>query len=93
LRAIRLSYAISPRLYNASPRCACAIIGFVPTPIESCPVCGETSTVRPKLVLIDEAWVPAPGKDVRLAYFADLRADDVEPENLREGPLEQFIDR
>ena len=56
-----------------------------------CPVCGKTSTVRPKLVLIDEAWVPAPGKDPRLAYFADLRVDDVLPEELADPPLEQFI--
>jgi len=25
-------------------------------------------------------------------YFADLRVDDVQAENLREAPLEQFID-
>jgi hypothetical protein len=43
-------------------------------------------------VLIDEAWIPAPGKDPRLAYFADLRVDDVRPENLREPPLEQFVE-
>lgn len=59
---------------------------------EACPLCGETSTVRPKLVLIDEAWVPAPGKDQRLMYFADLRVDDVKPENVREHPLQQFVD-
>ena len=61
-------------------------------PLETCPICGETTTVRPKLVLIDEAWVPAPGKDERLAYFADLRVDDVQLEKLRDHPLEQFID-
>jgi hypothetical protein len=59
---------------------------------ESCPLCGESSTVRPKLVLIDEAWIPVSGKDPRLAYFADLRVDDVEAQNLRGRPLEQFID-
>jgi hypothetical protein len=59
---------------------------------EACPLCGETSTVRPKLVLIDEAWVDAPGKDVRVAHFADLRVDDVRLQDLREDPLEQFID-
>jgi hypothetical protein len=59
--------------------------------LQSFPLCGETSAVRPKLVLIDEAWVPAPGKDPRLAYFSDLRVDDVQPQNLREHPLEQFI--
>jgi hypothetical protein len=59
---------------------------------EKCPLCGKAESVRPKLVLIDEAWVPAPGKDPRLAYFADLRVDDVKAENLRERPLEQFID-
>jgi hypothetical protein len=59
---------------------------------EACPLCGETSAVRPKLVLIDEAWVPAPGKDERLKYFADPRVDDVKSENVREHPLEQFVD-
>ncbi|HLW55295.1 MAG TPA: hypothetical protein VKW06_20875 [Candidatus Angelobacter sp.] len=59
---------------------------------QACPFCGKTSAVRPKLILIDEAWVPAPGKDSRLMYFADLRVDDVQAENLREAPLEQFID-
>ena len=59
---------------------------------EACPLCGDTSAVRPKLVLIDEAWVAAPGKYPRLKYFADLRVDDVRPENIRERPLEQFVD-
>jgi hypothetical protein len=59
---------------------------------EACPQCGETSTVRTKLILIDEAWVPAPDKDARLEYFSDLRVDDVQPANVREQPIEQFID-
>jgi hypothetical protein len=59
---------------------------------EACPLCGQTSAIRTKLILIDEAWVPAPGKDARLEYFADLRVDDVQAHNLREHPLEQFID-
>ena len=63
-----------------------------PTHIEPCPLCGTASAVRPKLILIDEAWVPGPGKDSRMAYLADLRADDVKTENLRESPLEQFVD-
>jgi hypothetical protein len=60
-------------------------------PPEICPICGQASTLHPKLLLIDEAWVPAPGKDARLKYVADLRVDDVQPQNLREPPLEQFI--
>jgi hypothetical protein len=72
--------------------CQRYIITVVMKHFEVCPLCGETSAVRPKLVLIDEAWLPAPGKDPRLAYFADLRVDDVQPKNLREQPLEQFID-
>ena len=60
--------------------------------IEKCPRCGDVSRLRPKLVLIDEAWVYAPGKDPRLRYFADLRVDAVRSENLREKPLEQFVD-
>jgi hypothetical protein len=52
----------------------------------------STQNGRPKLVLIDEAWVPALGKDPRLAYFADLRVDDVQAQIVRERPLEQFID-
>jgi len=59
--------------------------------VESCPLCGKTATVRPKLILIDEAW-PAPGKDPRLKCFADLRVDDIQPQNVREHPLEQFVD-
>jgi hypothetical protein len=60
--------------------------------IEACPICCNTSQVRRKLLLIDEAWVPAPGEDPRLAYIADLRADDVLANELREAPLEQFLD-
>jgi predicted RNA-binding Zn-ribbon protein involved in translation (DUF1610 family) len=59
---------------------------------ETCPKCGGSSALRPKLLLIDEAWVPASGKDARLAYFASLRVDDVQAQNVRERPLEQFID-
>jgi hypothetical protein len=59
---------------------------------KNCPVCGESSVVRPKLLLIDEAWIPAPSKDSRLAYFADLRVDDVQDQIVRGRPLEQFID-
>jgi hypothetical protein len=59
---------------------------------EVCPICSETSGLRPKLMLIDEAWVPVPVKDPRLAYFACLRVDDVEPQSVREYPLEQFVD-
>jgi len=65
---------------------------IVTKPLEACPICGQTTAVRPKLVLIDEAWVPTPGKDARLEYFADLRVDAVQSQNLREPPLEQFID-
>jgi hypothetical protein len=60
--------------------------------IEPCPLCHESSAIRPKLLLIDEAWIPAPGKDSRLKYFADLRADDIRPEYLKAPPLEQFVD-
>ena len=52
---------------------------------ETCPTCG--STVRAKLVLIDEAWIPSPDKDPREAHLVDLRVDDVNSENLREHPL------
>ena len=61
-------------------------------PLETCPICGQAAGVRTKLILIDEAWVPAPGKDPRLKYYTDLRADDVQPQHLRETPLEQFVD-
>jgi hypothetical protein len=60
-----------------------------PASVEKCPLCGSTSNIRPKLLLVDEAWVPAPGKDSRLAYFADLRADDVLPQHLKQRPLER----
>jgi len=59
---------------------------------EACPSCGDSSAVRPKLIAIDEAWVQVPGKDPRMAYFADLRADDILPEHKRAEPLEQFVD-
>jgi len=62
------------------------------THTEVCPACGGASALRPKLLLIDEAWVPAPGKDPRLAYWASLRVDDVQAQALRKSPLEQFID-
>ena len=59
---------------------------------ENCPICGSASALRPKLLLIDAAWTPAPGTDPRLAHFVDLRSDDVKPEHLRQPPLEQFVD-
>jgi len=60
--------------------------------MENCPHCNQSSAVRAKLVLIDEAWVPAPGKDSRLAHFSSLRADDLKPEHIKQSPLEQFVD-
>ncbi|WP_226469667.1 hypothetical protein [Luteimonas panaciterrae] len=59
---------------------------------EPCPRCGETSTLREKLLLIDEAWVPAQGKDSRLRYAADLRVGALKPAVVRQSPLEQFVD-
>ena len=59
--------------------------------IEPCPLCHESAAVRPKLLLIDEAWVDAPGKDPRLKYFANLRVDDLKPEETRSAPFEQFV--
>jgi hypothetical protein len=59
---------------------------------EPCPRCGRSSSVREKLILIDEAWVPASGKDSRIAHFADLRADDLVPEIKKDYPLEQFVE-
>ena len=60
--------------------------------IESCPICHEASALRAKLLLVEEAWVPAPGKYPRLAFFADLRVDDIRPELVKAGPLEQFVE-
>jgi len=62
------------------------------SPIEPCPICNDTAKLRPKLLLIDEAWMPAPGKDSRLAFVANLRADDILPEHIKSPPLEQFVD-
>ena len=64
----------------------------MPEKIEKCPICGEASAVRPKLVLIDEAWIPGPDRDPRDRYHVDLRVDEVDPQKLRDLPLEQFID-
>jgi hypothetical protein len=61
-------------------------------PIEPCPSCHEVSAIRSKLLLIDEAWVEAPGKDPRLAFWASMRVDDIRPELTKESPLEQFVD-
>ena len=60
--------------------------------IETCPQCGETLAVRRKLILIDEAWAPGPGKDPREAYFSSLRVDDLKKEHLQPEPLEQFVE-
>jgi hypothetical protein len=59
---------------------------------ERCPICGSGSSVREKLVLVDEAWIPEANVDPRLAHFASLRVDDVKPENVKGQPLEQFVD-
>ncbi len=63
-----------------------------PNNLEPCPSCGASSLLRQKLILIDEAWVPATSKDPRTEYFTDLRVDDVKAENLRDHPLQQFVD-
>jgi hypothetical protein len=55
---------------------------------ENCPRCGESSSVRSKLVLIDGKWVPGPGKE----YYYTTRVDKFLDEILRETPLEQFMD-
>jgi hypothetical protein len=44
------------------------------------------------LLLIDEAWVKRPGIDARLAYFADLRVDDLKREAIKSEPMSQFVD-
>jgi len=59
---------------------------------EDCPSCESAASVRAKLILIDEAWVDAPGKDPRLKYFADLRVDDIREAARKAPPLEQFVD-
>ena len=59
---------------------------------EKCPKCGESSAVRPKLLLIDESGLHLTGTDRRELHHACLRADDVEQGHLREQPLEQFLD-
>jgi hypothetical protein len=60
--------------------------------VEACPVCGQTSAVRTKLIMIDGAWIPGPDKDPFDEIHSNLRVDAVQPQNLREHPLEQFID-
>jgi hypothetical protein len=60
--------------------------------IEPCPLCKSAEGVRPKLVLIDEAWTDPPGVEARAKYAADLRVDDVEREFVKDDPLQQFVD-
>lgn len=72
--------------------CKREIITAMTKHLEACPVCGQTSAVRTKLIMIDGAWIPGPNKDAREEYYSDLRVDAVQPQNLREHPLEQFID-
>ncbi len=57
-----------------------------------CPSCGSCRAVKPKLILVDKAWIDEPGIDPRLKYFTDLRADDIRPEFLRQDPFQQFVD-
>jgi hypothetical protein len=59
---------------------------------EPCPVCASDASVREKLVLIDDAWLPDNGRDTREAYFADLRVDDLIPNVVKQSPLDQFVD-
>jgi hypothetical protein len=59
---------------------------------EACPSCGCADSVRPKLVLIDEAWHQEPGKDPRERYLVDLRVDDIASDEVRTPPLEQFVE-
>jgi hypothetical protein len=59
---------------------------------EPCPVCASDASVREKLVLIDDAWLPDNDKDPREAYFADLRVDDLAPNVVKQSPLHQFVD-
>ena len=61
-------------------------------PTEPCPICREVSAIRSKLLLVDEAWVEAPGKDSRFAFVASLRVDDVRPELKKDFPLNQFVE-
>jgi hypothetical protein len=60
--------------------------------LEICPSCGSATTIREKLVLIDEAWDDTLNRDPRLRYFSDLRADDLNGQDVRQQPLEQFVD-
>lgn len=55
---------------------------------EACPICGDSSAVRPKLVLVNAPWRPVPGRDPRERYLVDLRADELKPEALLN---EQFV--
>jgi|LakMenEpi03Aug12_release.lakeMendotaPanAssembly.Ray.scaffolds.fasta_scaffold3774887_1 hypothetical protein len=59
---------------------------------EKCPTCGSSSTLRDKILLIDEAWVSERNLDPRLRYFSDLRVDELRPEVVRTEPMSQFVD-
>lgn len=59
---------------------------------EKCPICGSSSALRDKILLIDEAWVSERNLDPRLRCFSDLRVDELRPDKVRAEPMSQFVD-
>jgi hypothetical protein len=56
----------------------------MPNQNENCPICGESSAVRSKLVLIDAPWELVPGGDSRKRYLVSPVADEVTPEAVQQ---------
>ena len=58
---------------------------------ERCSRCDASTSVRPKLLLIDpdQRYDPESGEIIR--FIADLRVYAVAPSHRREAPLEQFV--
>ncbi len=58
---------------------------------ECCPLCLSVQSVRPKMLLISEAWENAGSTDRRVLFGPPLRVGAIKSEYRFEPPLEQFI--
>lgn len=56
----------------------------MPTQNDKCPICGETSAVHPKLVLIDAQWELAPGGDSAGRFLVNHGVNEVTQEQIQQ---------